>query len=934
MSTAVQHQPGDLVRCRGREWIVLPGAGGDLLRLRPLSGAESDTQVIDRSIEAEPVVSATFAPPDPDRTGPQEAALLLRDALRLSLRRGAGPFRSAGRIAFAPRAYQLVPLLMALKLETMRLLIADDVGIGKTIEAGLIARELMDRGEVTAMAVLCPPHLVDQWCVELTEKFHIQAVAVTASSAGKLERELPQTESIFSAYPITVVSLDYIKSDRRRNDFLRACPDFVIVDEAHACVGAGRGHHQRYQLLHELAANRERHLILLTATPHSGDDEAFYRLLGLIDPGFEGIEVETGTVRETMRRRLAAHFVQRRRIDIDTWNEPGVFPKREKMSEPTYRLTGEHLAFFDAVLDYCANVTTTAGTDERSRRLAFWSTLALMRCVGSSPAAALRTLRKRALGDDADVEALAERVLDGDTGEAGDDDTEPGADIGDPALAKLIGQAEALTLRPERDPKFIRLRGVVKELTEAGFSPVIFCRFIATAGAVGEALKRAFPSHTVAVVTGELPGDDRKARVEALTTADHRILVATDCLSEGINLQNLFDAVVHYDLSWNPTRHQQREGRVDRFGQPSLVIRTVLIYGENNAVDGAVLEVILRKAERIRRETGVPMPLPDADGKLTEALMKAVLLRHNDHDRRQLTLDFDTLPESKAMDKAWRDAAEGEKRSRTVFAQAAIKPAEVLPEWQKTLKVLGNGSETRRFLERAMRRLRAPLEPTRHGFKASLHLLPPALRERLAGEGLEDSLRFTFESTAKPCHIALHRSHPLVGIVAETMLEFALDGEADPNDPATLPRTGVWASEAVETVTTVALLRVRHRLEVTRREGKRLLLAEEATAIAWSGQPFTRTAEDEAAMALLDAPSKPVADTVRDRMLASALTRLDEVGSDIAAYATARAAVLAEDHGRIRRAAETEAARLRGTVTVTPVLPADVVGLYVLMPVL
>jgi hypothetical protein len=87
-------------------------------------------------------------------------------------------------------------------------------------------------------------------------------------------------------------------------------------------------------------------------------------------------------------------------------------------------------------------------------------------------------------------------------------------------------------------------------------------------------------------------------------------------------------------------------------------------------------------------------------------------------------------------------------------------------------------------------------------------------------------------------------------------------------------------------------------------------------------------------MALLDAPSKPVADTVRDRMLASALTRLDEVHSDLAAYASARAAALAEDHGRIRRAAETEAARLRGTVTVTPVLPADVVGLYILMPVL
>ncbi len=120
----------------------------------------------------------------------QDAARLLSEALRLSLRRGAGPFRSAARVAFEPRAYQLVPLLMALRLPVVRLLIADDVGIGKTIEAGLILRELIDRGEVDRFAVLCPPHLVEQWTGELKAKFDLDAVAVTAASAARLERGL------------------------------------------------------------------------------------------------------------------------------------------------------------------------------------------------------------------------------------------------------------------------------------------------------------------------------------------------------------------------------------------------------------------------------------------------------------------------------------------------------------------------------------------------------------------------------------------------------------------------------------------------------------------------------------------------------------------------------------------------------------------------
>ena len=248
--------PGDLVSARGREWVVLPTGDEETLRLRPLSGAEGDVQVLRPGLERRPVEFARFAPPTLDKLATQDDANLLSDALRLSLRRGAGPFRSAARVGFEPRAYQLVPLLMALRLPIVRLLVADDVGVGKTVEAGLVVRELLDRGELDRFAVLCPPHLVEQWTGELRGKFDLDATAVTAATAARLERGLPLSQTLFDAHPYTVVSLDYIKAERRRDSFARACPPLIVVDEAHACVGGERGRHQRFELLQALAASR------------------------------------------------------------------------------------------------------------------------------------------------------------------------------------------------------------------------------------------------------------------------------------------------------------------------------------------------------------------------------------------------------------------------------------------------------------------------------------------------------------------------------------------------------------------------------------------------------------------------------------------------------------------------------------------------------
>lgn len=920
--------PGSLVRARGREWIVLSGSDAEVLRVRPVSGSEEDQTLIHVGLEAEPVTDTAFPKPEPSQRAGHDAAQLLRDALILSLRRGAGPFRSFGQIAIEPRAYQLVPLLMALKLETVRLLIADDVGIGKTIEASLIARELLDRGEIERFTVLCPPHLVDQWVTELEGRFHLHPVAVTAASAARLERNLPPSESIFTTHPHTVVSLDYIKSERRRAEFLRACPELVIVDEAHTCTATGQGRHQRHELLKGLVETPARHLVMLTATPHSGDEPAFYRLLGLLHPEFERLAEVTGDERTNMRDRLSRHFVQRRRPDIAEWQDGSLFPRRET-KELTYRLTGAWDKFFEEVLDYCATVVEAAGGDERAQRLSFWGTLALMRCVASSPAAAAQALRTRAgTTDETSEEELEARVFDGAADTLPDDDLEPPAASEATVLARLIEQAEELAGQAG-DPKLRLLTDHLVEQIRDGFSPVVFCRYIATAHYLAKHLATKLKDVTVAVVTGEITSEERKAKVALLGEADRRLLIATDCLSEGVNLQDSFDAVVHYDLSWNPTRHEQREGRVDRFGQKRSVVRATLIYGENNPVDGAVLEVILRKAEKIREELGVPVPLPDDGHTLSKALMKAVLLRRGERSqRRQQSFSFLELEEAKAIEARWQDAAEKAKRNRTVFAQRRLKPEEVLPEWRKSLAALGGKEEVQRFTGRALARLGGALEPMKRGFKTPLTALPEDVRERLEAEGLLGTMLLDFDyPPASRCR-PVQRSHPLVSVLAETLLERTLGvvGQNDETDPGVLGRVGCWVAEGVTSLTWVALVRLRHQLGAQRGNTSTTTLVEEATAIAW-GSNETPMEGPDALRLLQPAPLSDPPPHVRERFVGKANDELETRKPDLAAFAERRAQALLADHRRVR-----EAADARGSYSVKSLLPVDVIGLFVLLP--
>lgn len=918
-------QPGNLIRARGREWVVQSESRPDWLRLRPLGGSDDESIALIPELELLPIEAATFAPPVPERAGNHAAALLLRDALRLSLRAGAGPFRSFGNIAVEPRSYQLVPLLMALRLNTVRLLIADDVGIGKTIEAGLIARELLDRGEISRMAVLCPPHLVEQWQSELETRFNLQATALTAASAARLERELPQGTGLFDQHPVVVVSLDYIKTERNREHFLATAPEFIIVDEAHTCASQSTGKQLRFALLQRLAHDENRHLVLLTATPHSGNEAAFYNLLSLLDSRF--LELQGAiTANHPLRQTLARHFVQRRRKDIAEWQSEtsdGRGLPRRMTAELTYTLTGAWGDFFDDVQDYCRELAEQASAaGSRGTALVWYATLALLRCVASSPAAAIKALSSRIEGYQADQDLLHDdRLHDGEADDLVGSDHEPPAAPDDQGrLQALIKTAKRLSGQ-KGDPKLAALTKHVQQLTEAGFHSVVFCRYIATAHYVAEHLRKQFPDIAIETITGEQPPEERRERVEGMAESEQRILVATDCLSEGINLQHLFTAVVHYDLSWNPTRHEQREGRVDRFGQPAPEVRCTMLYGQDNPVDGFVLKVILRKGQAIQKELGVLVPLPEDDASISQALVSAALIRRKslqDNASTQMSFDF-PVPEQLVapLQSKWQDAMDKAKANRTVFAQRRIRPDEVLPEWRRQQEALGSSADVARFLHSACRRLGSPLDKTRHEnqFRLSPQHFPPALRQRLDEEN---------QAAARLIDLnELHRSHPLITLLAQHLLEDALD-----NEQPLASRCAVTLTEDVDTVTTLYLLRLRHQLSYVRRREPFQMMAEETLTLAARGRHQTEWLTGDQASRLLDCtPSGNLKTEVVHRELHLALQLLAQHTQVLEELAHERAQKLLEDHQRVRLAA-----RDVGQYKVEPCLPMDVIGVYVLLP--
>lgn len=945
--------PGSIVSFRSRYWVLLPHPDPQVYALRPLTGAVDETLYIHRkltdllgyTLPEERPTPAQFPLPKPEDVADAVGAHLLWQAARLTLREGASPLRSLGRISIRPRTYQFVPLLMALRLNPVRMLIADDVGVGKTIEALLIARELWERGEIRRLAVLCPPYLCDQWQKELVEKFNFhEAVVIRSGTVGQLERNKPSQRTLYEHYPVQVISIDWVKSERNRHAFLLHAPELIIVDEAHgAAMAKNQNQQQRHEFLREVAQDPHRHLLLLTATPHSGIESAFRSLLGLLKPHFE--EWGVNDLSENHLAELARHFVQRTRADIEhDWEGESCFPERLP-EDQTYRLSPAYRTLFEKTYDFCAEIVRTGqNLEERKRRVRYWGALALLRCVMSSPAAALTALETRhgRLEDAEGVDEVDFRgfVFESDSDRTDDEQPTPPIEETEASLPESerrklrnLGKLAAALLEAGQDTKLEGLIQSVSKLLAEGYHPIVWCRYVATAEYVADALQKRLaetsPNAQVVCITGRQADEERRARVEEISAERPHVLVATDCLSEGINLQEKFNAAIHYDLPWNPNRLEQREGRVDRYGQPARQVRVIRYYGADNPVDGVVLDVLLNKAREIHKALGTHVPVPEESESVIEAVLNALFLRSGyQTGARQLAFDFMADSVTQLHNQWERDAAR-EKITRTRFAQRALKPEEVRRELEAADAVLGDPQAVRVFVQEATQRLGLTLTREANGqvFRLVTAPLPPdlpeavrfALPQRKAG-----IWRIAFTSPTPEGAEYLGRNHPFVAALARFLLEEALTK----GGAARASRSGVIATRAVTDPTVLLLLRVRYLIHIPNQAP---LFSEEVRALGYRGEAAHPDWLPEAETLRLLAEAQPDANlplAKKKEILAAALKAYLALEPHLRSQIEARARNLTEAHQRIRQAVQLKGRDLR----VEPQEPPDLLGVLVLLP--
>jgi superfamily II DNA or RNA helicase len=580
---------GARVSARGLAWDVLevaPLGAQTLLRLR-CAGGDLNGLEWELLHPAEPV-ALLRADLRPDAPGSLAGWRLYHQACLLEQVLGPDDVLLAtpGRVRIEP--YQLVPLMRALELPRPRLLLADGVGLGKTIEAGLIACELIARRRAHRVLVVSPagPLLV-QWAQELRERFGLRLTAITdANALQQQRRRLELGGNPFDAIALCLVSLDFAKQERVLEELERSAWDLAIIDEAHHCIGSAsvdREETQRRRLA-EVIAQRSDGLLLLTATPHDGYDPHFASLIELLDPSLvDGHGGLAGTAyRRHVVRRLKSH-IRDPSTGAPMFRERRVEPIRVEIAAAPVRRFHQALATLIA-----PRLRRAARQREFTDALAFISLLkrsvsTISACVNtlrvvaerySCPeeetnasrrerARSLRAYRKRLLRfdvlDATDEGELAELEADGMA--AAPQKFAASAGV----MERLICLGEAAA---QSDPK---LETIVREVhairaEHPGANILIYTEYADSQVAAVQALRNVNTGEVLAI--NGLDNERERSRVaQSCAERDNIVLISTDSLAEGLNLQERCCHLIHLDLPYNPNRLEQRNGRIDRYGQ-------------------------------------------------------------------------------------------------------------------------------------------------------------------------------------------------------------------------------------------------------------------------------------------------------------------------------------------------------------------------------
>jgi SNF2 family DNA or RNA helicase len=494
--------------------------------------------------------------------------------------------------------FQVTAVNRALQQLRPRLLLADAVGLGKTIQIGMILTELMRRGRADRILVLTKKSMLTQFQAELWNRFTIPLVRLDSQGIAKLRLKIPTNKNPFEVYHRVVISIDTLKDIGRYGHFLEEARwDVVVIDEAHNVAGANVPEKHLAHRLARLLSRRTDSMLLTTATPHNGKRETFGRLISLLDPS----AIPDPRYREYDAEDIRGFYLMRFKEDVrgqigQQLTDRVVVPIQEtketatKAKETCYSILGE--------LRQTAQAATEAGqrADWKNQRLIQYG---LYKQFLSSPESCLNTVSKRVKKLQAEDPKSLEISY----------------------LTRLEENLKKITITESS-----RFKLLLQQLEKIGWtggnnSPriLVFTEYVETQKALTIAIAKTFnlkhsekfedqSSQAIASISGACPDVHLMSAVEAFSTKSSpvRMMIATDVASEGINLHHQCHHVIHYDLPWSIITLIQRNGRVDRIGQTQTpILRYLMVETKNGLLEGdsAIFERLINKVEEINRST-------------------------------------------------------------------------------------------------------------------------------------------------------------------------------------------------------------------------------------------------------------------------------------------------------------------------------------------